>query len=80
MSKKKGLLQKISIITAGVSFVLALVSGVALYLRVQDVGSDNPISASLMATTFVLMCVGTVLAVIGSADIPSFKVGGTEAD
>ena len=73
MSKRKGVLQKVSLVSAAVSFALALVSGVMLYLRLESVGSDNPISASFMASTFFFICVGVVLTIIGKADIPSFK-------
>ena len=74
MTKKKGFLQKVSLVSAAVCFVLALTSGVVLYLRLASVGSDNPISASLMASTFFFICVGVVLTIIGKADIPSFKI------
>ena len=78
MTKRKGILQKISLISAVVSFVLALTSGVLLYLRLESVGSDNPISASFMASTFFFICVGVVLTIIGKADIPSFKIDSSE--
>ena len=78
MTKRKGVLQKVSLVSAVVSFVLALASGVMLYLRLESVGSDNPISASFMASTFFFICVGVVLTVIGKADIPSFKIDNSE--
>ena len=74
MAKRKSVLQKISIVSAVISFVLAFISGVMLYLRLESVGSDNPISASLMASTFFFICVGFVLFVMGNADMPSFKL------
>ena len=74
MAERKGVLQKISIVSAVVSFVLAFIAGVMLYLRLESVGSDNPISASLMASTFFFIGVGIVLIIIGNADIPSFKI------
>ncbi|MEW8627660.1 MAG: hemerythrin family protein [Candidatus Thiodiazotropha sp.] len=80
MTKRKGLLQKISLISAGVSFLLAVASGVMLYLRIESVGSDNPISASLMASAFFFVCVGVVLTVIGKANLPSFKSDNSEAE
>ena len=73
MTKRKGVLQKLSLFSAVVSFVLAFISGVMLYLRLESVGSDNPISASLMASTFFFIFVGVTLIIIGKADIPSFK-------
>ena len=78
MTERKGVLQKLSIVSAVVSFVLAFIAGVMLYLRVESVGIDNPISASLIASTFFFICVGAVLIVIGTADIPSFKIGNSE--
>jgi len=73
MTKRKGVLQKVSLVAAVVSFLLALTSGIMLYLRLGDVGMDNPISASFLASTFFFVCVGVVLAIIWKADIPSFK-------
>lgn len=73
MAKRKGLLQKVSTISAVISFILAIISAVLLYLRVESVGTDNPISASLMASTFFFICVGVVLYIIGSTNMPSFK-------
>jgi tetrahydromethanopterin S-methyltransferase subunit D len=78
MTKRKGALQKVSLVSAVVSFVLALISGVMLYLRLESVGSDNPISASFMASTFFFICIGVVLTIIGKADIPSFKIDNSE--
>ena len=78
MTKRIGVLQKVSLVSAVVSFLLALTSGVMLYLRLESVGSDNPISASFMASTFFFICVGVVLTVIGRADIPSFKIDNSE--
>ena len=78
MTKRKGVLQKLSLFSAVVSFVLAVTSGVMLYLRLESVGSDNPISASLMASTFFFIFVGVILIIIGKADIPSFKFDDSE--
>lgn len=78
MTKRKGVLQKVSLVSAVVSILLALASGVMLYLRLESVGSDNPISASFMASTFFFICVGVVFTVIAKADIPSFKIDNSE--
>ncbi len=74
MTKKKGVLQKFSLIMAAVSVLLAIITGVMLYFRVESVGADNPISASLMASTFFFICVGIILTIIGTTDIPNFKL------
>jgi tetrahydromethanopterin S-methyltransferase subunit D len=73
MTAKKGFLQKLSLVSAVASFALAIISGVMLYLQSERVGSDNPVSASLMASMFFFVCVGIILFIIGNADIPSFK-------
>jgi len=78
MTKRKGVFQKISLVSAGVSFVLALTSGVVLYLRWDSVGGNNPITASFMASTFFFICVGFVLTIMGTADLPSFKIDNSE--
>ena len=73
MAKRKGLLQRVSLVSAVMSFVLAFASGIILFLRWESLGSDNPISASLMASTFFFICVGVVLFIILKTDLPSFK-------
>jgi tetrahydromethanopterin S-methyltransferase subunit D len=78
MTAKKGFLQKLSLVSAVASFVLAFITGVMLYLRLESVGSDNPVSASLMASTFFFVCVGIILVIIGTADMPSFKFDNPE--
>jgi hypothetical protein len=73
LAKRKGSLQKLSIVFSAISFALAVVTGVVLYFKLESIGSDHPVSASLMASVFFFICVGVILAVIGRADIPSFK-------
>ena len=63
-----------------VSFVLAIVSAVTLYFKIESVGSQHPISASLMAATFFFICVGGILAIMGNADLPSFKIESPEGN
>lgn len=74
MPNQKGILQKTSLISAYASFVLAIISAVILYLRIDTWGGDNPITASFMASTFFFVAVGVVLTIIGKADLPSFKL------
>jgi hypothetical protein len=78
MTKRKGVLQKASLVFAVVSIVLALASAVMLYFRLQSMGSDDLISASLMASTFFFISVGVVLAIIGKTDLPNFKIDTSE--
>jgi hypothetical protein len=73
MTKSKGILQKVSLVSGYISFVLAVVAGITLYLRDGVGGHTDPISGSLAATTFFFFCVGIVLIIMGKADLPSFK-------
>ena len=74
MNKRKSILQKVSLVSGVISFMLALVSGVMLYIRMQSVvGVDNPISASFLASTFFFVCIGFVFIVMGMANLPSFS-------
>jgi len=73
MTKTKGLLQKVSLVSGYISFVLAVVTIITLYLRDGAVNGNDAISASLAASTFFFFCVGIVLIIMGKADIPSFK-------
>lgn len=78
MTKRKGLLQKISLGSSVISFVLAIASGVMLYLRTDGVSSANAISASWLSAILFFICVGGVLAFIGSVNVPSFKFDQSE--
>ena len=73
MTKKKGVLQKFSLVMSVVSIVLAFASGVILFLRYESLGFYHPISASLMASVFFFMSVAVILYIMGKTDIPSFK-------
>lgn len=78
MAKRKSVLQKISLISAVVSFVLMIISAVILVIRLKTVGSNDPVTASFLASTFFFLCVGVVFGVMGKADLPSFKVNNSE--
>ena len=73
MRGEKHILQKLALASAVLSFLLAAVSGVFLYLRPGQLGDYNPVNASLMAATFFFLCVGAVLLVMGLARLPSFR-------
>ncbi len=74
-AKKKGVLQKTSNVLGIICFPLALVCGVFLYFKVQEVGMQHPVSASFLASAFFFVFIGVVFTIMGNADIPSFKVG-----
>ena len=68
------MLQKISSIIGIICFLLAVLSAVALYFKVQELGMQHPISASFLASSFFCVFIGFIFTVMGNADIPSFKV------
>ena len=74
MKSNKGVLQKAVTYTGFASFLAAIGCLVFLYLRRNDAGWDDLVSASLMASSFFFASVGFVLIVIGKCDLPSFKV------
>jgi vacuolar-type H+-ATPase subunit I/STV1 len=74
MKKRKGILQKISIYMGIVSSLLAIACGVIFYIKVEELGYNNPISASLLASIIFFVSVGVVLILIGKSDIPNLKI------
>ncbi len=74
MKKRKSFLQKTSGIIGIVCFFLAALSAVVLYFKVKELGMEDTISASLLASAFFFTFVGFVFTIIGNANIPSFKV------
>ena len=74
MKKRKSILQKLSSIIGIICFLLAVLCAVALYFKVQELGMQHVVSASLLASSFFCTFIGFVFIVIGNADIPSFKV------
>ena len=70
---KKSKLQKSALYFAAASIIAAIASVIYLFLKIETLGWENPISASLLAATFFFVFVAFVLIVIGTANIPSFK-------
>ncbi len=75
MSKKKSHFQKSALYFSAFSVIASILSIIFLYLKIQTLGWESPISASLLASSFFFGFVAVVLFIIGSSDIPSFKVG-----
>ncbi|MEE9309718.1 MAG: hypothetical protein V3U64_01735 [Cocleimonas sp.] len=71
---KKSKLQKSALYFAVGSIIAAIASVIYLALNIDTLGWENPISASLLASTFFFLSVAVVLTVIGTTNIPSFKV------
>lgn len=74
MKNNKSILQKSALYFAAASFIAAVASAVYLMLKLDMLGWESPISASLLASSFFFAFVGIVLSIIGMANIPSFKV------
>jgi hypothetical protein len=70
---KKSTLQKSALYFAVGSIIAAIASVIYLALNIDTLGWENPISASLLASTFFFLFVALVLVVIGKANVPSFK-------
>lgn len=73
MEKGKGVMQRVSKWFAVLSFLLSVLCAVLLLFRVGEVGWNNPVSASLLASIIFFTSVGVVLTVIGRSDLPSLK-------
>lgn len=78
MKNKKSVLQKSAFYIGFASFAASIVCLIFLYLRIDDLGWKNTISASLMASSFFFASVGLVLITIGKCNLPSFKVGSSD--
>lgn len=72
---KKSKFQKSALYFAATSIIVAIASVIYLVLKIDALGWQNPISASLLASVFFFFFVALVLIVIGSTNIPSFKIG-----
>ena len=75
MKNKPSKLQKLSLGFALFSFVAGIACAVYLWLHIDALGWEDPISASLLASTFFFGFITFIFIVIGKANIPSFKVG-----
>ena len=70
---KKSKFQKIALYLALASIFAAIACVIYLTLKLDTLGWENPISASLLASTFFFLFVTLVFVVIGMANVPSFK-------
>ncbi|MCK5855219.1 MAG: hypothetical protein KAG56_08350 [Sulfurovaceae bacterium] len=74
--KKKSALQKFSNVLGILSFISAVVCAVFLYFKVQELGMQNTISASFLASIFFFSFIGFLFLVIANTNVPSFRVDG----
>ena len=77
---KKSKLQKSALYFAVGSVFAAIASVIYLMLKIDTLGWQNPISASLLASTFFFLFVALILFVIGTTNIPSFKIEKRKTD
>jgi hypothetical protein len=56
------------------SFIASATCLIILFLRLDDAGLKNTLSASIAASSFFFASVGVVLTAIGKCNLPSFKV------
>lgn len=80
MKKNYKAWQKAVFYTGIASFIASAACIIYVYLKIDGLGWDNPVSASLLATSFFFASTGIVLVTIGKTNLPSFKVGKPDSD
>ena len=55
-------------------YLLGVVCGIFWYLKRQELGATDPVTASFLASMFFFVLVGFLLGIMGNADIPDLKV------
>jgi uncharacterized membrane protein YjjB (DUF3815 family) len=74
MSYKPNFLQKVALTAGKLCFLAALVSGIFLYLKINELGMNHPVSASFLASVFFFTFVGILLSIVGKTNIPDLKI------
>lgn len=72
--KRRGIGQKAASVTAIVFYLCAVGCIIAAFYYNHQLGSDNPVVASLMASVVFFVGAGIVLHVIGKVDLPDLKI------
>lgn len=70
--KQRSRIQKGLMVVAAMSYLAAIGCGIGAFLL--DAKLSSPVIASMMASVVFFACVGLVLQVIGSTDLPDLKV------
>ncbi len=78
--KKKSILQKFSLVMGVTSELLSAVCLVMLYIKSQELGMQDVISASYMASAFFFFTTGIVLIIISQTNIPSLSFNDSADD
>lgn len=71
--KKKGILQKTSLVMGVVCELLCVLCLIMLAIKAQELGMEDVISASYMASAFFFFTAGVVLIIISQANVPSMS-------
>ena len=66
--------QKIAFSVAMISYFLALVCIIFAGIKASEIGTENPIFASLAASVVFFVGAGIVLHVIGTVSLPNLKI------
>jgi predicted tellurium resistance membrane protein TerC len=72
--KQRGIGQKIAFASAIIFYLCSIGCMIAAYYYTQQLGSDHPVVASLLASVVFCIGGGIVLHVIGKADLPDLKI------
>ncbi|WP_293268465.1 hypothetical protein [Neptunomonas sp.] len=78
--KKKSFLQKTSLVSGIISQVLCVLCIIMLIIKSRELGMEDVISASYMASAFFFFTAGLVLIIIAKANIPSFRFDDSTED
>lgn len=71
--KNRNFGQKVSFCIAMLSYVGAVACFVGVFIMKADLGIDHPVTSSFMASVVFFICVGVVLQVIGTTNLPSLR-------
>ncbi len=67
--KKKGILQKTALVMGVVSEVISVFCLIMLIYKSRELGMEDVVSASFLASTFFFFTCGIVLLIIGRANL-----------
>jgi len=71
--RKKSFLQKTALISGIISEGIAVLCVIMLIIKSRELGMEDVISASYMASAFFFFTCGFVLIMIGRANLPDFS-------
>ncbi|SFG31248.1 hypothetical protein [Neptunomonas qingdaonensis] len=78
--KSKSFLQKTSLVMGIISELLCVLCLVMLVIKARELGMEDVISASYMASAFFFFTAGLVLIIISQANIPSLRFNDSADD